>query len=305
MWTRDFIFWLSKKKAVTDPIARTGMRLGFARRFIAGETLEDGLRVAAELNQKDLHVSMNQLGENVSSREEAETACASYEQSLRLLHERQLNGNISIKLTQLGLKSAPALCQELVERLVRHAAQFDNFVEVDMEDSATTQPTIDLFAAVRRKHENIGLAVQASLYRSAHDLERLRPLRPKIRLVKGAYREPASLSFPRKAQVDANYRKLLVELFENGFFPAVATHDEALIAFTQQLVTRKGFDPTRFEFQMILGVRRDLQLALAAQRYRVRIYIPFGREWLPYFMRRLAERPANLTFVLKSLLRER
>ncbi|MFQ5817080.1 MAG: proline dehydrogenase family protein [Terriglobia bacterium] len=305
MWTRDFIFWLSKKKAVTDPIARTGMRLGFARRFIAGETLEDGLRVAAELNQKDLHVSMNQLGENVSSREEAETACASYEQSLRLLHERQLNGNISIKLTQLGLKSAPALCQELVERLVRHAAQFDNFVEVDMEDSATTQPTIDLFAAVRRKHENIGLAVQASLYRSAHDLERLRPLRPKIRLVKGAYREPASLAFPRKAQVDANYRKLLVELFENGFFPAVATHDEALIAFTQQLVTRKGFDPTRFEFQMILGVRRDLQLALAAQRYRVRIYIPFGREWLPYFMRRLAERPANLTFVLKSLLRER
>lgn len=302
---RKFIFWLSTKKAVTDPIARTGMRLGFARRFIAGETLEEGLRVAAELNQKELDVSMNHLGENVSSREAAEAAYASYEQILRLLAERRLNGNVSIKLTQLGLKFAPDLCQQLVERLVRTAAELGNSVEVDMEDSPTTQETIELFEAVRRKHENIGLAVQAYLYRSARDLERLRPLRPKIRLVKGAYRERPSVAFPRKAQVNENYRKLLVHLFANGFFPAVATHDEAIIEFTKQLVARNGFDPARFEFQMIHGVRRDLQLALAAQGYRMRVYVPFGREWLPYFMRRLAERPANFGFVVKSLLRER
>ncbi|MFQ5926188.1 MAG: proline dehydrogenase family protein [Terriglobia bacterium] len=305
MGMRKFIFWLSTKKAVTDPIARTGMRLGFARRFIAGETLEEGLRVAAELNQKELDVSMNHLGENVSSREAAEAAYASYEQILRLLAERRLNGNVSIKLTQLGLKFAPDLCQQLVERLVRTAAELGNSVEVDMEDSPTTQETIELFEAVRRKHENIGLAVQAYLYRSARDLERLRPLRPKIRLVKGAYRERPSVAFPRKAQVNENYRKLLVHLFANGFFPAVATHDEAIIEFTKQLVARNGFDPARFEFQMIHGVRRDLQLALAAQGYRMRVYVPFGREWLPYFMRRLAERPANFGFVVKSLLRER
>lgn len=305
MWMREFIFWAAKKKSITNPIARTGMRLGFARRFIAGETLEDGLRVAAELNQKGLQVSMNHLGENVSSRGEAEAACESYQQMLRLLHERKINGNISIKPTHLGLKFAPALCQELLERLARSAAEFNNVVEMDMEDSPTTEATINLFEAVRRTHENLGLAVQAYLYRTARDLERLRPLRPRIRLVKGAYLEPAGVAFPKKAQVDENYRKLLQYLFENGFFPAVATHDEAMIEFAKQLLARNGFDPSRFEFQMILGVRRDLQLALTGQGFRMRIYIPFGREWLPYFMRRLAERPANFGFVLKSMFLER
>lgn len=302
---RDLIFWLSKKKAFTDPLARTGMRLGFARRFIAGETLEDGLRVAAELNQKGLLVSMNHLGENVSSRAEAEAAYASYEEILRQLRERRINGNISIKLTQLGLNFVPALCRELTERLVAYAAQWNNFVEIDMEDSPTTDGTIELFESVRRKQENVGLAVQAYLYRSARDLERLRSLHPKIRLVKGAYREPPSLAFPRKSQVDENYRTLLVYLFQNGFFPAIATHDEKMLEFAKQIIAEKTVDPNRFEFQMILGVRRDLQLALPAAGYRMRIYIPFGSHWLPYFMRRLAERPANLGFVLKSLLLER
>ncbi|MBI4461293.1 MAG: proline dehydrogenase family protein [Acidobacteria bacterium] len=305
MWMRDFIFWLSTKKAVTNPIARTGMRLGFARRFIAGETLEEGLDVAAELNQKGLAVSMNRLGEDVSRHAEAEEAHASYEEILRLLRERHLDGNISIKPTQLGLKFDPALCQELVERLVRRAAEFNNMVEVDMEDSATTEPTLNLFEAVRRKHDNIGLAIQSYLYRSARDLERLRPLRPKIRLVKGAYREPPSLAFPHKAQVDENYRKLLTYLFESGFFLAIATHDAAMIEFAKQVVARDGSDASRFEFQMILGVRRDLQAALSGQGYRLRVYVPYGSEWLPYFMRRLAERPANVGFVLKGVLLER
>ena len=305
MWMRKLIFWLAQKKTFTDFIARTGMRLGFAQRFIAGETLADGLRVAAELNQKGLRVSMNHLGENVSNRTEAEAVCASYEEILRELHARGLDGNISIKATHLGLNFAPMLCQELLMRLAHSAAQLNTMVEVDMEDSSTTEATIKLFEAVRHKHENLALAIQAYLYRSAHDLERLKPLHPKIRLVKGAYLEPASVAFPKKSQVDENFRVLLRYLFENGFFPAVATHDETLIEFAKQLAADNGFDPTRFEFQMILGVRRDLQVALREQSYAMRVYVPFGREWLPYFMRRLAERPANTWFVVKSFLRER
>ena len=305
LWMRDFVFWLSKKKKITNFIGRTGMRLGFARRFIAGETLADGLRVAAELNAQGLAVSMNHLGENVFSREEAEAACASYEQMLHSLRERKLDANISIKPTHLGLKFAPALCQELTERLVRQAAQWNNFVEVDMEDSPTVDATLDLFEAVRRKYENIGMAIQAYLYRTARDLERLRPLRPKIRLVKGAYREPAAVAFPRKSQVDENYRTLLQYLFANGFFPAVATHDEKMLKFARQVIAQNGVEPTRFEFQMILGVRRDLQQALRTEGHRLRVYVPFGQEWVAYFMRRLAERPANFGFVLRNLLLER
>lgn len=302
---RKLIFWLAQKKAFTDLIARTGMRLGFVQRFVAGETLTDGLQIAAELNQKGLRVSMNHLGENVSNRAEAETAYAGYEEILSELHARRLDGNISIKPTQLGLNFAPTLCQELLERLVRSAAQLNTMVEVDMEDSSTTEATINLFEAVRRKHENSALAVQAYLYRSARDLERLKPLHPKIRLVKGAYLEPASAAFPKKSQTDENFRVLLRYLFENGFFPAVGTHDEVLIEFAKQLAADNGFEPTGFEFQMILGVQRDLQVALREQGYAMRVYVPFGCEWLPYFMRRLAERPANAWFVLKSFLRER
>jgi len=305
MAMRKLIFWLARKKTFTDPIARAGLRSGFVQRFIAGETLADGLRVAATLNQQGLRVSMNHLGENVSNRAEAEAACADYEEMLRELQAQRIDGNISIKPTHLGLNFAPALCQELLERLVRLAAQLNTMVEIDMEDSPTTEATINLFEAVRRKQENLALAIQSYLYRSARDLERLKPLQPKIRLVKGAYLEPASVAFRKKSQVNENFRLLLRYLFENGFFPAIGTHDEALIAFAKQLVAEKGFAPTSFEFQMILGVRRDLQTALREQGYPMRVYVPFGHEWLPYFMRRLAERPANTWFVLKSLLLER
>jgi len=303
MALRKFIFWLSTKKAFTDPIGRTGMRLGFARRFVAGETLEDGLRVAAELNAKGLLVNMNQLGENVSDRREAEASCESYLEILRQLAARKIQGSTSIKPTQLGLDFSPALCQELTERIVREAAALNNFVEIDMEASAYTEATMVLFEAVRRKHSNVGLAVQSYLYRTEKDLQRLRPLRPKIRLVKGAYLEPASIAFPRKRQVDENYRKLLKCLFsDNGFTPAIATHDPALIEEAKQVVRQRGIGTDRWEFQMILGVQRDLQVQLAREGYCMRVYIPFGSHWLPYFLRRLAERPANLFFILRSLL---
>ena len=301
MWMRDLIFWLSTKKTFTRPIARTGMRLGFARRFIAGETLEDGLRVARELNAKGLRVIMNHLGENVSDRREAEAAYESYREILRQLAAPKIDASISIKPTHLGLTFAPDFCRELTDRLVDDAARLNNFVEIDMEDSPYTEATVSLFEAVRRQHPNVGLAVQSYLYRTQKDLERLQPLRPKIRLVKGAYREPPSVAFPQKRQVDENYRTLMRMLFSNGFTPAIATHDPKMLELAKQIAREKGLSADGWEFQMILGVRRDLQEKLVREGYRLRVYIPFGSEWLAYFMRRLAERPANLWFVVKSI----
>jgi len=299
---RDLIFWLSNKKWFTGPIARTGMRLGFAKRFIAGEALEDALRAARELTGRGYVAMLNRLGEYVNDRREADASYQSYLEMLTELARGQINCSISIKPTQLGLLFDPKVCRELTLKLVREAAARGNFVEMDMEASDSVDATLDLFEAVRREHENTGLAVQSYLYRSEKDLERLKPLRPKIRLVKGAYREPATLAFPKKSQVDENYRKLARKLFSDSFSPAIATHDPKMIEDAKQVAREHGFGPDRFEFQMIYGVRRDLQEQLRQEGYRMRVYIPYGTEWLPYFMRRLAERPANLWFVLKAML---
>lgn len=300
---RDLVFWLSTKKAFTRPIARTGMRLGFAKRFIAGETLEDGLRAAAELNAKGLKVIMNRLGENVTDRREAEESAASYREILQELTRRKIDGSTSIKPTQLGLDFAPDLCRELTLSVVRAAASLNNFVEIDMEGSAYTEATVELFEAVRRQHQNVGLAVQSYLYRSEADLHRLQALHPKIRLVKGAYREPASLAFAKKSGVDENYRKLMRMVFSDNFVPAIATHDEKMLALAKEIAREKNWPSDRWEFQMIFGVARNLQEQLVREGYRMRVYIPYGTEWLPYFMRRLSERPANLWFVVKSILK--
>ena len=298
---RKLVFWLSSKKAFTDPIGRTGMRLGFAKRFVAGETLEDGLRAAAELNATGLAFHLNHLGEFVSAPEEVTTAFESYREMLRLISARKLDGVISIKPTQLGLGLDSQRCRELAGRLAAEAAEHNSSLEVDMENTPYTEATVSLFEDVRRVHSNVALALQAYLYRTEDDLERLRPLNPKIRLVKGAYLEPPNLAFPKKSQVDANYRKLMRKLFEGGFTPAIATHDTALIEEARQLAQEKGFSNGHWEFQMILGVQRELQLQLAQQGYRMRIYIPFGTDWMGYFMRRLAERPANVLFIARSL----
>ncbi|HSC78165.1 MAG TPA: proline dehydrogenase family protein [Candidatus Acidoferrales bacterium] len=299
---RNVIFWLSTKKAFTDPIARTGMRLGFAKRFIAGERLEDALRAAAELEARGMLTMLNRLGEYVNDRREAEGIYENYIQMLDELAARKLAGTISIKPTQLGLLFDPALCRDLALRVVGHAASLNKFVEVDMEDSASVDATLELFEALRRKHENTGLAMQSYLYRTEKDMQRLKSLHPKIRLVKGAYREPASVAFPKKKEVDENYCKLTRLLFSDGFWPAIATHDPVMIEYAKQVAREHGAGPDRFEFQMIYGVRRDLQDQLQKEGYRMRVYIPFGTEWLPYFMRRMSERPANLWFVMKAML---
>jgi proline dehydrogenase len=278
------------------------MRLGFARRFIAGETLEEALQTAVELNAKGMLVIMNQLGENVTERREAEAAYESYHRILRELAERKIDGNITIKPTQLGLDFAPDLCRELTLRLVTDAASFHKFVEIDMEHSAVCGATVDLFEHARSRHENVGLAVQSYLRRTEDDLRRLRPYHPKIRLVKGAYLEPPEVAFPEKRQVDENYAKLMRMLFTDGFMPAIATHDVALLDLAKELARECGGNPDAWEAQMLLGVRRDLQEQLVREGYRVRVYVTFGTQWVPYFMRRLAERPANVAFLLRSLL---
>jgi len=301
---RNLIFWLSKKKGVTDAIARRGMRYGFARRFIAGETLGDALEASAELGRGGRSVSLNHLGENVSTVEEAQRARESYIQMVRELDARGLEGNVSIKLTQLGLDLDRDLCQSLAIQIAAAAAALGRSIEIDMEGTAYTDRTLDIFETTRRHHDNVGLAIQAYLYRSEKDLERLAPLAPKIRLVKGAYREPANLAMQKKSDVDANYRRLLDRLLDGRFFPAIATHDPAMLDYAREQLRRCEFTTEGYEFQMIYGVRRDLQQELREQGHPLRVYVPFGTEWCPYFMRRLAERPANCWFVLRSLAAE-
>lgn len=302
---RDTILWLASQGWITRPIARTGMTLGFARRFIAGETLEDALRTASELNARGMKVVLNQLGEHVRERSEAEASCATYIRILNEIRRAGIDGLITIKPTQLGLEFAPDLCRDLTSRIADEAERLGNFVEMDMEHSAVCEATVRLFEEVRARHANVGLAVQSYLRRTASDLDRLKHFHPKIRLVKGAYQEPPEIAFPEKRQVDESYRDLMRVLFEDGFTPAVATHDEALLADAKDMAKGRGLPPSEWEVQMLLGVRRDLQESLVREGCTMRVYVTFGTQWVPYFMRRLAERPANLAFVLKSMMKGR
>ena len=256
-------------------------------------------------------IILNHLGENVGSPEEARRACDSYVQILRALHDSGVNGNIAVKLTQLGLDFDIGLCLALTREIAAAAAAMQNSIEIDMEGSAYTEATLRIFEDAQREHGNVGIAIQAYLFRSQIDLERLAPFKPKVRLVKGAYREPASVAFQKKSEVDANYRKLLDQMLgrvlpdgDNGPRLAVATHDPALVHYACTQIQRLHLPPHQYEFQMLLGIRRDLQQEVLSQGHPFRIYVPFGEAWVPYFMRRLSERPANLSFVLRSLLAE-
>jgi proline dehydrogenase len=308
MITRDFILWLSTKKRLTGAIARRGMKQGFARRFVAGETLEDAIAASAPLGQVGYRVILNHLGENVSTREQAEQARSSYIAMLSALEKAKLAGNISVKPTQLGLDLGTDLCQELTIEIAEEAQRLGRTIEVDMEGSAYTDRTLDIYEAVQRRVGNAGVALQAYLRRTANDVDRLRPLAPKIRLVKGAYREPAAIAFQSKREVDDNYRLLLDRMLgpenKSRVFAAIGTHDPNMIEHAQHLVNEYDLKQTQYEFQMIYGIRRDLQRQLLAAGHPIAIYVPFGADWCPYFMRRLAERPANCWFVLRSLFAE-
>jgi proline dehydrogenase len=308
MLVRNFIFWLSSKRSVTDSIARRGMRYGFARRFVAGETLEEALTASQELCSQGRRVSLNHLGENVTTEKAAREVCASYIRMTEEMHAKNLAGNISIKLTQLGLDLGKDLCQSLAREIAERAAGLGRTIEMDMEGSAYTEVSIDIFENAQREFGNCGLAVQAYLYRTEKDLQRLAPLKPKIRLVKGAYRESKSIALQKKSEVDENYKRLTTLLLEGAargtFFPAIASHDPFMVAHAQSEAARLQLPQDRYEFQMIYGIRRDLQQQVRDAGHTLQLYVPFGTDWCPYFMRRLSERPANCWFVLRSLLAE-
>jgi proline dehydrogenase len=280
---------------------RNGVSRRVARRFVAGQTLDDAVKAARAINATGITASLDLLGENVSDEDSARRSAQDYLSVFDRIEQEKLEANVSLKLTQVGLDAGDAFCQELLERIAVRAAAHGNFVRVDMEGSGYTQRTIDIVRRVRSKHANVGTVLQAYLYRTEQDAQELIQADCRIRLCKGAYDEPASVAFPKKRDVDANYNKLMKLLLSSGIYHGIATHDPAMIQATKNFARERNIRRDQFEFQMLYGIRTDLQKQLVREGYRVRVYIPYGTEWFPYCMRRLAERPANLTFFLRSL----
>jgi proline dehydrogenase len=302
---RASFLYLSHRRGLQRFVSRQRLTSALAYRFVAGDRLDDAVRVMKELNRRGWSGSLDHLGENVSEEQAARSATEDYLAAFERIASDGLNANVSVKLTQLGLDISGQLCRELLARLAQRAQQLNNFLRVDMEGSPYTERTIDLVLEMHREYPNIGTVLQSYLYRTEEDVKRLNAAGIRIRLVKGAYDEPATVAFPKKADVDARYESAMQELLLNGTYPAIATHDDRLIDATTRFARERGVANDRFEFQMLYGIRRDLQERLLREGYRVRIYVPYGTEWYPYLMRRLAERPANLLFFVRSVIRER
>ncbi len=282
---------------------KNGVSRRVAQRFVAGETLDDAIAAARTLNAAGFPVSLDLLGENVLDRDGAVRAAETYVAMFDRIAAEKLDGNISLKLTQLGLDLDAGLCEESLLRIADSAAGRRNFVRVDMEGSPYTQRTVDLVRRVRARTDAVGTVIQSYLFRSEKDVRDLIAAGCRVRLVKGAYKEPAEIAFPAKADVDANFVSLMKILLPSGIYHAIATHDPRMISATKEFAAAQGIGKDKFEFQMLYGIRTDLQRGLLSEGYRVRVYIPFGTDWYPYFMRRLAERPANLTFFMRNLFR--
>ena len=280
----------------TSPLARR-----LSARFIAGSNLDQALTVCKELNSEGIAVTLDVLGESISSVGEAAAARDAYLRTLSAIHEKGIQGNVSLKLTQFGLDLSAEVCRANVTQLVERAAGLNGFVRIDMESSEYTDRTLGLVCDLHAKYRSVGTVIQAYLYRSKGDIEMLNERGIRVRLCKGAYLEPASVAFPKKQQVDANYIELMQLLLDKGAYPAIATHDERMIAATRAHVESHKIARDAFEFQMLYGIRRDLQRQLAREGFRVRVYVPYGEAWYPYYMRRLAERPANVLFILRNM----
>ena len=277
---------------------------GVSARFVAGQTLADALAVSRRVNSEGISVTLDHLGENVTSLEEATASRDVYLESLGLLSQNGIQGNVSLKLSQFGIDLSEEKCYANVEQLVRRAAEIGSFVRVDMENSDYTDRTLQLVADLHARIGPVGAVIQAYLHRSAADITTLCRKGIRVRLCKGAYLEPPDRAFSEKADVDRNFVTLMQTLLSTGIYPAIATHDPRMIAATKNFARDHQIAPDRFEFQMLYGIRRDLQRRLVAEGYRLRLYIPFGKAWYPYFMRRLAERPANLLFLARNLWRD-
>jgi proline dehydrogenase len=305
---RAFFIALSESRWLRALAERSSIGQRTSSRFVAGTQVEDALRVAQTLNAAGLGVSVDNLGENVSTQEEARDAAGLYRQLLSEISARRLNANVSVKLTHMGLDVDPQLAYQNVRALVSQAASMQpkNFVRVDMEGSPYTDRTLALVHELHHEPENrgcVGAVIQSYLRRSENDVAELLREGIRVRLCKGAYQEPAEIAFQAKSEVDANYIKLMKILLKSGIYHGLATHDEKIIREAQVFAVREQIPRDSFEFQMLYGIRRDLQRSLVRERWNMRVYVPFGTEWYPYLMRRLAERPANVVFVARNLFR--
>jgi proline dehydrogenase len=300
---RALLLELAKSSHLRRWITSNGTTRRLAQRFVPGEDIASALEAARRSNRAGMTVSLDHLGENVVTREDAKRARQAYTDALDRIAAENLDANVSLKLTHLGLDLGDEFCTEQLRIVTQRAAELRNFVRVDMEGSAYTDRTLRIVKQARAETDAVGTVIQAYLYRSEKDIEELLSIGCRIRLVKGAYKEPSQIAFPRKKDVDASYVKLMQLLLPSGIYHALATHDPNMIDATIRFAADRGITKDKFEFQMLYGIRTDLQSRLVREGYRVRVYIPFGQDWFPYFMRRLAERPANLLFFAKNLLR--
>jgi len=300
---RTLLLELSKSSSLRRWITNNGATRRMAHRFVPGEQLPPAIEAARACNRAGMTVSLDHLGENVVTREDAERARGSYSEALEQIAARGVDGNVSLKLTHIGLDLGEDFCSEQLRILTRRAGELGNFVRVDMEGSAYTDRTLRMVKQARAETSAVGTVIQAYLYRSEDDIRDLLGIHCRIRLVKGAYKEPSRIAFRRKKDVDANFVKLMKILLPSGTYHALATHDPKMIEAAIRFAAEQNITKDKFEFQMLYGIRTDLQSQLTRQGYRVRVYIPYGQDWFPYFMRRLAERPANLVFFAKNFLR--
>jgi proline dehydrogenase len=303
MLTKSILLYLSNSQGIKSFLTRFKSFNNVTHRFVAGEEISDAVEAIRHLNRKNITASFDHLGESISS--EAETL-AEVQEYLRVLDNiagNALDSNVSVKLTQLGLDISQELCYQNTRAIVEAAGRYKNFVRIDMEDSTKTDSTLEVFKRLRREFDNVGIVIQSYLYRSEKDVEDMLNMGARIRLCKGAYKEPESVAFPEKSDVDLNYTKLMKMLLASGIYHGIATHDEKMITATKEFASENQITSDKYEFQMLYGVRRDLQDRLIHEGYRMRVYVPYGHFWYPYFMRRLAERPANIWFVLKNMMK--
>lgn len=303
MW-RSAVLALSTNRAMRQIATRNGLGKRMASRFVAGETIDEAIAVAEDLNQRGATVELDYLGEHVTDEGQAVLAVKTYLDTLDRIANTRVDAHVSLKLSQMGQELGDELCYDNSRKLLERAAEYANFVWLDMEGSDSTERTIQLYKKLRAEYENVGIALQAYLYRSKADVEEILSIGGTVRLCKGAYSEPPEIAFPHKVEVDRNYKVLAEALISSGRYHAIATHDDKMIQHATRFAKARGADSQAFEFQMLYGIRRDLQARLLRDGRRLRIYVPFGEQWFPYFMRRLAERPANTLFLASSIVAE-
>jgi proline dehydrogenase len=303
---RSALLYLSSQPQIFKFVRHNRVAKSFANRFVAGETLDTAMAAVARLNARGISASLDLLGESVHNEAEARAAGSEYLAMLDRIHKAKANANVSVKLTAMGLDVSEELCIAIMHKILQRARDYGSFVRIDMESSEYTQRTLDLFEQrlYPAYREHVGVVLQSYLYRTFADVQHANLLKARVRICKGAYKEPETVAYPEKRDVDANYVKSMQELMLKGNYPGIATHDEAIIKEAKRFAKVNDIRPERYEFQMLYGVRRDLQDRLVREGYRMRVYVPFGTQWYPYLMRRLAERPANVAFLTGNVVKE-